>query len=613
MHRWNALIEGPGREIQMGRAVEREEYLNRIEFGKRLYLEGRTEDAALVLLDCTSMEGIESDPDLIGQAELQLGYVRGRQGNKPESRKHFLNAEKISERCQDAQFIRNVLLMKARCHFDDGEPEMAAKTASHGLELAREARSRFDEAGFLGSLGEFSMNMGVYSIAEKALEEARSINDSINNISGLIYILNQLGVLYMRKGELLRSIGCREKARDLGIKENRQLDLGFTLLGLGESMTMKCDFEIAGKYLQDALKIFKDKENPAGTISSLIAVADLMKRQGKYQEMSDVLSTALESAEEIDETRLLAQCHNFNADVELTRGEREMAKKDYYISLTLSERVKENRVMARNLSSLASLYYDEGNFKKSLSFLMEAVMICNEVHDQISEIEPFLELSNAYGGIGDLEQSKSYAVRAFIRAENSGMRDVLTLAFCALGRVQSREKMHDQAMMYFNEALILSRKLGQGPLELVVVENLAYEYSRRDEFDRASDFYRQARTLALKSKNEATMANALLSGGLISFRRGEYDMAEKILLEGEAIAAPKRLGRLLCPVYFYLGRVAEGQGNPAKALGFYEKGCQVGDRIVRNIPDRLVETFMNVPGRRDIYSNRDRLRAETAA
>ncbi len=195
----------------------------------------------------------------------------------------------------------------------------------------------------------------------------------------------------------------------------------------------------------------------------------------------------IKKAIELDEENL--EYKLWNAQLLSKKAEYEDAIS--YINKIMEQASERNdsKTLASSHSLLCSIYYDTGNYLKSIDSNRNAIKYYTEDNNQNS----------------------------------------LFLTKNRLGGIMHAQGFHDKALEIFEDALKIAEKLEDESGSVRILANLAVVHSSKGDFDKAFTLAEQARAVAKKSKSQINYAHIEFNESHWNYEIGNFDKAMDML------------------------------------------------------------------------------------
>lgn len=153
------------------------------------------------------------------------------------------------------------------------------------------------------------------------------------------------------------------------------------------------------------------------------------------------------------------------------------------------------------------------------------------------------------------------------------------LGYRTMGALQARTGAWDQAMDYFQQALLLAERGDHRFLRSEVETSLGTGYFQRGDRQSAELHFQNARVYWERTGHSAKLANVLNSIAGMRYQHGELARAQELLLEALKQAHQSGYVRVEAYVLASLGEVYRDQGALAQALEAFSTSAEMAEKI----------------------------------
>jgi tetratricopeptide (TPR) repeat protein len=358
----------------------------------------------------------------------------------------------------------------------DGRPDivLAISSAAHGfmrrfdkfdqaatlhdiaLQTARESSNQLAEAFALTDLGDMQRLSGNYPVAADTLRRAVELHDSLGERPGEANALNELAAAHYLSGnypaaakELTRALHIY---RDLG----DQLGEAHTLNHLGAMQQLIADYPAAVSSQTKALKLYEELGYLLGEANATNELGLVQYLTGDCQGAVTTLGRGLELATALGSDTGEADALITLGAVHLAVGDPEEATARLSPALTLSKNLGYRPGEGAALYYLALTQYATEDHRDAAQKLTCALQIYRDLRDRIGEARTL----NGIGETSPLTNAETFHEQALEIATEMGAPIEQARAREGIGRCQSRQGQHEQALESLAKALAIYRRIG---------------------------------------------------------------------------------------------------------------------------------------------------------
>lgn len=278
----------------------------------------------------------------------------------------------------------------------------------------------------------------------------------------------------------------------------------------------------------------------AQKIDSLQAVLDTAKNDRKVKTLNELFRAnlrtdpikalsytreALHLATEINDQKGMAASYNNLGIIYRNQGALDKALEYYIISLKIYETLKNKEGIATTKNNISTIYSMKKEYGQAMKYLEESYNL-------------FVELKDQERIVGSMNN---------------------------LGNINLEIQLFEKAIRYFSQASQLSEKLGAKFADPVA--NMGNIYFRQGNFQRAVEQYQKALDIERESGNKLGALNLLTNLGITFTKAKQPQVAEKYLLEAEALTQELQAYSYLPSIY---KATSENMAAESNFKGAYE-------------------------------------------
>jgi DNA-binding winged helix-turn-helix (wHTH) protein/tetratricopeptide (TPR) repeat protein len=186
----------------------------------------------------------------------------------------------------------------------DSDPEAAEADLHEALRLARQLGNFIEEGNALNSIAVLLSNHGRLREARAVYQELLEHNSADRSAWGTQMLLNNLGSLEIRQGQLAEALHNEESALRIARQIGLKLGAGDELLDLAQIQELQGDLAAAQSSDEEALAIFTEIKSTEGRALAHLGLGDISRDRGdlsaagqQFQQCIDLLTAAGDSSE----------------------------------------------------------------------------------------------------------------------------------------------------------------------------------------------------------------------------------------------------------------------------------------------------------------------------
>ncbi|MFC2167968.1 CHAT domain-containing protein [Acidobacteriota bacterium] len=221
-------------------------------------------------------------------------------------------AKAIHHRTEEGRCSYNIGLYFNNIH----DYSQALKYYEEALYIFRETKNITDESNCLGNISDIYIQLGNYEKALQNLTDVLSIDRQIGEDLYVAMDLNNIGVIYRKKGlqtggseDLLKALQAFEEGLFIS---RRILDKKIQVQCLGNMGTVYTDlkkFSEAQRYMFMGLEIAESLNDKEEVATILLNLGTVYSKQEKFQQASELFDRALDLAYQINDKTILLEAH----------------------------------------------------------------------------------------------------------------------------------------------------------------------------------------------------------------------------------------------------------------------------------------------------------------
>ncbi|XZN93351.1 MAG: tetratricopeptide repeat protein [Microcoleus sp.] len=342
------------------------------------------------------------------------------------------------------------------------------------------------------------------------------------------------------------------------------------------------DWDLAEKYLKDALAIAEEDDNQSSMATSLGMLGDIERKRGKWDEAERLYRQCLEVETELGDRAGMASCWGVLGDIERNRGNWDEAERLYRQSLALRTELGDRAGMASSWGLLGYIEQCRGNWDEAERLYRQCLALRTELGDRAG-------MASSWGLLGYIEQCRGNwdeAERLYRQClalmTELGDRAGMASSWGVLGDIERKRGNWDEAERLYRQSLALRTELGDRAGMASSWGLLGYIEQCRGNWDEAERLYRQCLALMTELGDRAGMASSWGVLGDIERKRGNWDEAER--LYRQCLALRTELGDRagMASSWGLLGYIEQCRGNWDEAERLYRQCLalmtELGDR-----------------------------------
>ena len=357
-------------------------------------------------------------------------------------------------------------------------------------------------------------------------------------------------------------------------------------------------------YAQNSLldSLLEVNENAPSDTNKVILLTDIAWEL-KFEEPESArqyLAQALQLAQQLNFTKGKGTAYNIMGVVEDIHGNSKAAIEYFQKALEIRQALGDRKGVASLFNNIGNLRENQGDYLAALKNYQESLRIREEMGDTQRATKAYYNIAILHEGMGNYLEALDYIFLYLEGIEKSGDEEATANAWNIVGNIKTELDRLDEALVAYQKALALHRKLGNKWEESSVLNNIANLKDSQAEdlmddgdlspatqqlFDEAVALHQQSLAIRLALKDSSGMAEIYNNIGYVlknvgSFHKksgnknqaeATWQAAENSLLKSLAFRqlSDDKVGTM--EVYNGLSDVRRRQKKYAEALRFAKK------------------------------------------
>jgi CHAT domain-containing protein/Tfp pilus assembly protein PilF len=450
---------------------------------------------------------------------------------------------------------------------------------------------KFEVSLHSGEFGQFSFyHIGTHvglSILDPENETVLKLDPSVDTTT-LFSVLAETSGTYQLE---LHAIGAppRRAQVKLGLDElrsatsvDRSHHAGERAFWAGELLRLDGKVEsaqVARKNYEQALELWKASGEEHWTISTFVAMSDVLSGLGQYQEALGHLDKALLIAQKLQSTREEAEILNELCWVHCQMSEHEKALTFCERALDLNHTVQSKRVQATALHLIGRTQYSMGKIQQGQEHLNQALTLWRELGGHREQAETLLFLGYAFADLSEAPEAVSVYTEAIRLRRSVGDQLGEAATLRALGHIYSNLGEKQNALNQYDEAGQLFELLGAKREEAKLLNGMGQIYLDLGRIETALEYFNRA----LSSFRELSIPQAegitLVEVARCNYLLGRNDTALELYYSALAALTISADQRTQASVLSGIGRIHESSGDLDQAFEYHERALAVNKAV----------------------------------
>lgn len=349
-------------------------------------------------------------------------------------------------------------------------------------------------------------NEGKYEEALTSLEEAKEINEDLNDTLYKVRILNELGSVYRRLSKFYDALNMHSMALESFKNFENDNELTATYVFLGIINDVLGNYDQALYYHQQALELNKKADDAAGIAGSLHNIGILYQKLAKYDQALHYYNQALKYWEELDSKNGLSSTYNSLGAVNELTGNYTEALKYYQMALKILEETGSKFSIAIPLNNIGSIYEKIGLLDDAGNYLQRAIELRESVGDKNGTAGSMILLASVYNKQGKPDLAIRTAKQGLDIVKQTGGLSSIREAHSVLAEIYEDNGYYKEALIEYKNYKAVHDSMFNSESQQVIAE-LQEKYK--------SDEQKQQIEILEKQSEIDTLYRTLLMGGFL--------------------------------------------------------------------------------------------------
>jgi tetratricopeptide (TPR) repeat protein len=264
---------------------------------------------------------------------------------------------------------------------------------------------------------------------------------------------------------------------------------------LGNVLELVGKWDEASELYIQALQLAQKHHNQQEEAWCDAAQAELLRKQGRYEEATTHLETARLTFEKLEDEAGVAQAYHSAGTLAAQQGQYEKARTLYEKSLVLRQALEQPAFIAALLSNLAIIARFQGDLGESRRLNERALEIRRRIGDRRTIANSLNNLGNVVRNLGDLAKARSHLEEALQLQREVGDRWAIANSLNNLGNVVRDQADFETARQLYVESLMINHEFGDRRAIAYVLEDMAALSAAQNEAGWALRLLGAAQTL----------------------------------------------------------------------------------------------------------------------
>lgn len=265
-------------------------------------------------------------------------------------------------------------------------------------------------------------------------------------------LLMYIGTVYRFLVDYKKSIEYLEES----IKYAPEDLLNEIKIELGDSYTASGKYDAAIQYYTELHSVLTDKKLKIRTYFGLYNIYRIKNDVTKAREY---IVSALKIAEDINDTKFIADCYRFIGNIEYLSAHMDLAKKNYEQALELYKNINNIRGLSRTYNNIANIYADTESSATAIEYYEKAAYCADILGDEYMMSIVYYNLAELNFESSNISLFLKYIQEAKNSAETINDIRILNSSYALFGWYYTSKGEFEEAINYYKKCTEISDKI----------------------------------------------------------------------------------------------------------------------------------------------------------
>ena len=213
------------------------------------------------------------------------------------------------------------------------------------------------------------------------------------------------------------------------------------------------------KYILSAEEIAKAGNFKEGYAKALLLHGSVLHNKGDHVQALESFNHSLSLSQEIHNELLLANSYERIASVNISLGNGGLALRYYYKSLLLFEKLENKKGIAKVYSMIGVYKSDIGESDSALIYLRKSLQVNTQLHDRYNIIENKINMGYVYAYMNENEKAEKIFKESIPDILDLDYDIALSVVYSNLAAIKLRIGDYDSSLFYFDRSNKIAKKI----------------------------------------------------------------------------------------------------------------------------------------------------------
>ncbi|MFQ3579131.1 MAG: tetratricopeptide repeat protein [Bacteroidales bacterium] len=302
-------------------------------------------------------------------------------------------------------------------------------------------------------------------------------------------LLNNTGIYFANKGEVLRSVVYFEQAIQYFLEIQSKLEAALAYGYLALVYYDIARYEKAIECFNEAETLFieiNDKKNLGKTYSD---IAFIYFNTIRLTEAIEFFKKSHEIYKSIGDTIGTIQTMYFVGNVFNEKPQLDSALHYYIKTLEFEKKYNLQEEIASSYNNIGVIYYEKADYQKAIEYLKNALVLIEQQKNAKSYSVNLNNVGNIYFIQNDYNTALDYYMRSLFKKDSIKYLEGKSITYFNIGNVYRNIKQPDKALEYYNKGIDIALTFEQATILAKCYKSVSEIYKEKGELDKAFEYY----------------------------------------------------------------------------------------------------------------------------
>lgn len=327
-------------------------------------------------------------------------------------------------------------------------------------------------------------------------KQASDVSSKLNYPKGIAASLWVTGLITI-KSDKKQALEYFRKALKIAQEIGDNTGVCDYMISIGNIYLLLGELKASNETLQRALRIASDIDNKPLIIKSRVNIALVTDRGGDPLEAAQQYQQAINMAEELNDSPTLAIIYSKLALIHRRQGNLFAALEYTLKSLQLNEKLNDRANVCKTMVTIAGIQYEQKDYNAALTTIKNALELSTQQKDSSQMSICLTNMGNIYLGMNNPEALDHFQ-KALAMSRRSRIDQTINI-LTNIGAIYTTRGDYNAAMVSYNEALALARKIGARSILGEVYAGMGNSYIKQKRYVQAEECIQKALQIAIET------------------------------------------------------------------------------------------------------------------